>query len=226
MEGWPHCQYYNLYGPTETNVCTYYHVKTPPAGSEPIPIGRACENTDVFAVTDSFEPAKPGEVGELVVRGSSVMKGYWGLPEKTAQMVVGWTDVSGHADRLYRTGDLVALQGEDYHFFGRRDHQIKSRGYRIELGEIESALYSHASVLDAVALAIPDAEIGHRLHALVVAAGGATVNAAELSRHCGEHIPRYMVPGTIEFRDSLPKTSTGKIDRQRLLDEVTARPST
>ena len=225
MEAWANCEFYNLYGPTETNVCTYYHVQTPPQGSAPIPIGRACENTDVFAVTDGFEVARPGEVGELVVRGSSVMKGYWGLPEKTRQVVVDRTDASGHPEQIYRTGDLVTLQDGFYQFLGRRDHMIKSRGYRIELGEIEAALYSHRSVLDAVALAIPDPAIGHRLHAIVVCADPVGVTAAELARHCAERMPKYMVPGVIEFRDGLPKTSTGKIDRQRLSEEVAARVS-
>jgi acyl-CoA synthetase (AMP-forming)/AMP-acid ligase II len=138
--------------------------------------------------------------------------------------VLEWTDASGLSERIYRTGDLVVLEGAEYHLLGRRDHMIKSRGYRIELGEVEAALYSHPAVQEAVALAIPEEEIGHRIEAIVVCPNGA-VTPTELARHCAERIPKYMIPETIEFRDALPKTSTGKIDRQQLVRETATAPA-
>jgi amino acid adenylation domain-containing protein len=224
MQLLPHAQFYNLYGPTETNVCTYYHVRDIPEDSTPLPIGKACANSDVFALNDKLERTKPGEVGDLYVRGSSIMKGYWGLPEKTKQVMLDSKDASGHPEQLYRTGDLVRLgHDESYWFLGRKDHMVKSRGYRIELGEVEAAFYSHPEVEDAVVLALPDEEIGHRLLAIVVCVDKSLLSAADLARHCAQRIPKYMVPEIIEFRDNLPHTSTGKVDRQRLLEEKRAK---
>lgn len=221
MPALPHTRFYNLYGPTETNVCTYYEVERPPADDAPIPIGKACANTEVFALNEERQRVGIGEEGTLYARGACVMKGYWGMPQKTAEMILEWTDASGHAERIYRTGDLVVL-GDDgnYRFLGRRDHMIKSRGYRIELGEVEAALHSHPGVAEAVVLAIPDENVGHRLHAMVVCAESQILTASELVRHCGQRIPKYMIPEKFELRDSLAKTSTGKIDRQGLLLEL------
>ena len=223
MPALPEARFYNLYGPTETNVCTYYEVEHPPADDVPIPIGKACANTEVFALNEQRQRAGAGEEGMLYARGPCVMKGYWGMPQKTEEAVFAWPDASDHSERIYRTGDLVIL-GEDgnYRFLGRRDHMIKSRGYRIELGEIETALYSFPGVHEAVVVPIPDEQIGHRLRAAVVMAAGSAPSAAEVARHCARRIPKYMVPESIEFRASLPKTSTGKIDRQHLLHEITA----
>jgi acyl-coenzyme A synthetase/AMP-(fatty) acid ligase len=222
MAAIPHAGYFNLYGPTETNVCTFYQVgELPPGGDEPIPIGRACANTEVFAVNERSELAGTDEVGELYVRGPSLMKGYWAMPERSAEALVPNPLGSPRwAERVYRTGDLVTRTAEgDYRFVGRRDSMVKSRGYRIELGEIETALYAHPDVQEAAVLAIPDDEIGNVIHAVVVTRAAAPLSAAQLQRYCGERIPRYMIPSAIHFRDALPKTSTGKVDKPALLRE-------
>ena len=184
---------------------------------EAIPIGRAIDNVEVFAVADDGLPALPGEVGELWVRGATVMRGYWGDPERTARSLALSPFGEGPRDPAYRTGDLVR-QGTDGNFrlLGRRDHQIKSRGYRIELQEIESTLHAHPAVLECAVIAVPDELITNRIAAHVVVHDGA--NEAELARFCSERIPRYMIPDTFRFLDTLPKTSTGKIDRQALLE--------
>src|SRR5262249_45521049 len=96
---------------------------------------------------------------------------------------------------------------------------IKSRGYRIELGEIESVLYRNANVEEVAVIAIPDEEIGNTIKAVVVTRNRAALPRHELDSFCSEHLPKYMIPGSIEFRDSLPKTSTGKIDRTCLVRE-------
>ena len=224
MEFWPGAQFSNLYGPTETNVCTYYTVAEVPGDSTPLPIGKACANTEVFALNDENRRTVAGEVGELYVRGSSIMKGYWGLPEKTAQVVVESKDASGHDERIYRTGDLVLLEEDgNYRFLGRRDHMVKSRGYRIELGEVEAALYNHPQIKEAAVLALPDDLIGNRLLAAVVSSKETSLTPAAVLQHCAQQIPKYMVPEAVEFRDFLPKTSTGKIDRQQLMRELTEK---
>ena len=105
-------------------------------------------------------------------------------------------------------------------FLGRRDAQIKSRGYRIELGEIETALYAHPAVVECAVVAVPDEVVTNRLAAVVVAQNG--IAADELARECSQRIPSYMIPERFDFRDALPKTSTGKIDRERLTREMAA----
>ena len=215
----PGVEFYNLYGPTETNVCTYYKVEPSRLdGMDKLPIGIACENTEVFAVNDQDQIViVPGESGELYVRGPAVTYGYWGDAEKTAKMVVPNRFQRHFQENMYRTGDLVTLAEDgNYYFLGRRDSMIKSRGYRIELGEIESALLSHPGVKEAAAVAIPDDVVGNRIRAIVAPQERHTLKPAELQAHCAAKIPKYMIPEIIDFMDDLPKTSTGKIDRVRL----------
>jgi amino acid adenylation domain-containing protein len=219
----PEAELYNLYGPTETNVCTYYKVERERlAGMDNLPIGKACANTEVFAVNDLDRiVAAPGEVGELYVRGPAVTYGYWADLEKTQKMVVPNRFQPHFQENMYRTGDLVTLAEDgNYSFLGRRDSMIKSRGYRIELGEIETALLSHPAVKEAAAIAVPDEIVGNRITAVVSLHGSHFLPVAELQKYCGARIPKYMIPELIEFRESLPKTSTGKIDRVQLV----ARP--
>ncbi|MEY2448845.1 MAG: hypothetical protein QOH79_2321 [Acidimicrobiaceae bacterium] len=209
MQLLPDVRFVNLYGPTETNVCTWYDV--PPLADDdeaPIPIGRAIDDVDVFDVD-----------GELWVRGRTVMQGYWNDAERTARSLVPH-ERNGGPDLAYRTGDVVEL-GDDglYRFLGRRDNQIKSRGNRIELGDIEAALYSHPDVDECAVLAIPDDIVSNRLRAIV--ASKAPLVARDLTRFCAERLPRYMIPDAIDVVDTLPKTSTGKIDRQALMRAAT-----
>ena len=143
------------------------------------------------------------------------MQGYWGLPDQTAEALVPDPLGRSLADRTYRTGDLVRPEADgNFRFLGRRDSQIKSRGYRIELGDIEAALYAHPSVVECAVTAVPDDMVTNRIRAYVVARGD--VDRIELARFCAERVPRYMIPETFEFRESLPKTSTGKVDRRSL----------
>ncbi|HEV2175789.1 MAG TPA: amino acid adenylation domain-containing protein [Terriglobia bacterium] len=224
----PHVELYNLYGPTETNVCTWYRVdRARLPQMERLPIGRACANTEVFAVNDRDERVTtPGETGELYVRGPAVTPGYWGDAEKTAKMVVPNRFQPHFDEKAYRTGDLVTLREDgDYDFIGRRDNQIKSRGYRIELGEIEAAILSHPGVREAAAIALPDDEVGNRIKAVVAPHNGDPITALDLQQHCASRVPRYMIPELVELRESLPKTSTGKIDRVRLVAESGAARS-
>lgn len=212
---------FNLYGPTETNVCTAYEVGELPADRvAPVPIGTPIGNYEVFAVDGQGQPITPGAVGELYARGPGLMSGYWGDPEKTRRVLVPNRFQPHFEDIVCRTGDLVTLDEDgNYVYLGRGDHMIKSRGYRIELGEVETALYTHPKIVEAAVVGIPDEEVTNRLKAFIVCGQGATVTTKEIQEHCQARIPRYMVPEMIELRDSLPKTSTGKIDRSALLEE-------
>ena len=214
----PRAELYNLYGPTETNVCTYHRVdRWKLVGQDRLPIGRACANTEVVALDEAGRPVPPGGTGELFVRGPSVTPGYWGDAEKSRRALVDDPRPPQRGERLYRTGDLVTPDEHgEYLFLGRRDSQVKSRGYRIELGDVEAALYAHPAVIEAAVVAVPDPDVGSRLRAFVALRAGETVTGAALQTHCAARVPRYMVPERIEVRTELPRTSTGKTDRTRL----------
>ena len=216
----PSTQFYNLYGPTESNVCTYYHLKEiPDENILSIPIGKACENTEILVLTEDEEITKTGEIGELCVRSASLMKGYWGLGEKTKNVLINYFyNMDLGAINIYKTGDLVREDPQgNYLYLGRKDTMIKSRGYRIEAGEIESVLYSHPEIEEAVIIPIADDEIGNQIKAIIVTKEGISLTKNQILSFCTKSLPKYMLPSLIEFRSQLPKTSTGKIDRKSLL---------
>jgi amino acid adenylation domain-containing protein len=216
----PRPHYLNWYGPTETNVCTAFEVPAGWADSEPTPIGKACANTEVFAVTsDGRLVSAPGEEGELYVRGPSLMRGYWGQPLKTSEALVRHPFRTEYDEFVYRTGDLVTFDPSgNYVFLGRRDSMAKIRGYRVELGEIEATLYRHPAIQEAAVLPVPDELIGSRLRA-VVTADGSNLTREDVLEHCRRWLPSYMVPDIVEFRQEMPRTSTGKVDRAGLAHE-------
>jgi len=206
MELLPRPGFFNLYGPTETNVCTFHRVASiPAADAEPLPIGRACCGDEAFVVEE-----------ELYVRGPTLASGYWGRPELTVRGLVAdpRAPASGTA---YRTGDLVRRDAAgEYRYLGRRDSQVKSRGYRIELGDVEAALYRHPQIAEAAVLARPHDEFGSVLRAVVAPRAGASLDRAALAAFCAAELPAYMVPAEFELREALPRTSSGKVDRVAL----------
>lgn len=220
MEAVPGADYYNLYGPTETNVCTYYHVEKLPEKDTEIPIGTPCEGHSIAILDDRLCAVAPGEIGELYVSGSTLMSGYWNDTEKS---IVALCEVNtGKAPVVtYKTGDLVRLNdNEELEYHGRVDLMIKTRGYRVEPGEIEAVLGSHPGIVDSAVIGIPDDEIGERLEACVVAGGSVSLSEEDVKSHCSMRLPHYMVPETVRFYDALPRTSTSKVDRKALEREV------
>jgi amino acid adenylation domain-containing protein len=217
----PRARYLNWYGPTETNVCTAFEVPAGVADLGPVPIGTACANTEVFAVTsEGIRVREPGDEGELYVRGPSLMRGYWGRPDQTQQVLVPNPLVPDRDELVYRTGDLVTVDDAgNYVYTGRRDAMVKIRGYRVELGEVEAALYRHKSIGEAAVMSVPDELLGSRLHAVISATTDAGLTREEVIDHCRKWLPGYMVPDVVEFRAALPRTSTGKVDRAGLAAE-------
>ncbi len=222
----PHARFSNLYGPTETNVCTAYTVtEAPPEDGPTISIGKAIGNVECFVMGEDGKVVELGNVGELLVRGPTVMRGYWGDLERTKQRLVRDPRDPDFGDPVYHTGDLVEeMPDGNYRFLGRRDNQIKSRGYRIELGDIETAINAHPDVVECVVVAVPDEFVSNRIKAFV--AVKAEISEAEMIKHCSELIQKYMIPETWYMRDHLPKTSTGKLDRKGLGDEAIAMAAT
>jgi len=209
----PGPRYFNLYGPTETNVCTWYEVAGPVEADRvrPYPIGAVCSHLQARVVGPDGRNVPAGEEGELIIAGPGVMQGYWKLPERTAEAFI--EDGSG---RWYRTGDVV-IEGDGgvYTFVGRRDRMVKRRGYRIELGEIESALYRHADITEAAAIADAGEE-GVTIKAFYSTRAGDPLSMIQLKKFCADNLPNYMIPDRFSFQAVLPKTSTDKIDYQRL----------
>lgn len=211
----PKPRYYNLYGPTETNVCAFYEIpaQIPDKQTQPFPIGKACSHLRTKVVDEQGREVATGQEGELCVSGPAVMQGYWNLPERTARAFL-----EDHTrQRWYKTGDIVVERPDgNYVFLGRRDRMVKKRGYRVELGEIEACLYRHPAIKEAAVIASSDEEAGIRIKAFLSCQGGKRPSLIELKRFCAENLPIYMVPDLFSFQDALPKTSTNKIDYQRL----------
>ncbi len=225
QEYMPEARFCNMYGQTEANSSTYYWVG--PLDMErtsPLPIGRPLPNFNVFALDeDGRKVGIPGQEGELHVRASTVASGYWDDLERTEKSFVKNPLNDNSKEVVYRTGDLVRLDSDgNYVFVGRRDHLIKSRGYRIEIGEIETVLLSNPQIENAAVVPIPDELVGNRIAAVIVPSASDPIGKSDVLQYCAKLLPKYMIPEIIEFRDSLPKTSSGKIDREEL-GEISAR---
>ncbi|MCB1674817.1 MAG: amino acid adenylation domain-containing protein [Halioglobus sp.] len=206
--------YYNLYGPTETNVCTYYRVPENVAESDfdYFPIGLACSGDRLKIVSSDCEEVATGDSGELLVSGESVMSGYWNLADKNAQAFAVLDK-----QRWYRTGDIVReLASGDLHYLSRRDRMIKRRGYRVELGEIEAALYRSPHIVEAAAIDLTTGDGNVIVKAFVAPATGTTLGVIALKTFCAQHLPFYMIPDQFAVVAELPKTSTDKIDYRAL----------
>ncbi|MBU8897900.1 D-alanine--poly(phosphoribitol) ligase [Corallococcus sp. H22C18031201] len=200
----PRARHFNLYGPTETNVCTFHEVTDiAPERAEPVPIGRASCGDRVWLARAEGE-----EFGELMVEGPTVMRGYWGHPPQGA--------------RPYATGDLCReLPDGAFEYVGRRDSMLKVRGRRIEPGEIEAALLTHPDI-QAVGVVARGSGLEARLVACVVSARPPSL--LQLKKHCAERVPRYMIVDEVRVMPELPRTQNGKLDRRALTERV-QRPS-
>lgn len=211
----PKPRFFNLYGPTETNVCTWYEVPTPVPDdrAQPYPIGKICSHLKGKVVDETGSEVAAGEPGELCISGRGVMQGYWAAPEQTAKGFL----VDANGMRWYRTGDIVVQEADgNYIYRGRRDRMVKRRGYRVELGEIEACLYRHAQIKEAAVVAVPDEESGVRITAFLSCRDAKRPSLIEMKRFCSEQMPLYMIPDFFSWHEALPKTSTDKLDYQRL----------
>lgn len=210
-ELFPQARLYSMYGLTECKRCTYL----PPAqlAQRPGSVGIAIPGTEAYVVDETGTRLPPGEVGELVIRGPHVMKGYWENPEATARALrpgpFAWENV------LY-TGDLFRSDDDGFlYFVGRKDDIIKTRGEKVSPKEVENVLHALPGVKEAAVIGVEDAVLGAAIKALVVADDG-SLTAQDVIRHCARHLEDFMVPKHVEFRDALPKSDNGKIDRRAL----------
>jgi len=220
MERLPHVQFTNIYGPTETTICsTYYTVARCPADRrEPIPLGNACPGEQLLVLDRNLERVPPGTIADLYIRGVGLSPGYWREPDKTRAVFIEHRWPDGYRDRLYKTGDLASY-GPDglLHFHGRADTQIKCRGYRIELGDIESALGTLAGLRESAVVAIPSEGFeGSLICCAYAPAPEQPTSPRELRLALQAQLPAYMLPARWRQYESLPRNANDKVDRVQL----------
>jgi long-chain acyl-CoA synthetase len=214
----PQARIYSMYGMTESKRCTWL----PPEqlARRPDSVGIAIPGTEVWVVDETGERVAANVVGELVVRGGHVMQGYWRNEEATAKALrpgpYPW-------EKVLHTGDLFRMDEDGFcYFVGRKDDIIKSRGEKVSPKEIENVLYALPGIREAAVVGVPDVVLGRALKAILVLADGVNFGAREVIAHCIANLEDFMVPRLIEFRESLPRTATGKIQRAALQAEVDA----
>jgi acyl-coenzyme A synthetase/AMP-(fatty) acid ligase len=216
----------NLYGPIETNVVTRWTLRRPPGENERVPLGVPIGGPVLALLDERGRASERAAVdGEIVIAGDCVTTGYLARPDLTEQSTAELTTESG-TRRFYRTGDFARRDADGVlHLLGRRDGLVKTRGYRVELGEIEAAIGGHPAVAEVAVVAVADPDLTHRLHAVVVPAasrGRADGLVGQLLTYCRRRLPGYMVPGQVHLVADLPRTSTGKIARNRLPELITS----
>ncbi|ONF67865.1 amino acid adenylation domain-containing protein [Amycolatopsis keratiniphila] len=212
LAGVPRARFLNVYGPTESNVCTTYEIPTAQVAADAvIPIGRALPGTEIAVVDEELKPVPTGVSGELLVRGPTLMTGYL---DGTAEAFV----VTADGRDWYPTGDLVLRNDSgELEFLGRRDGQIKVSGYRVELGEVERHLSALCGVRECAAVAVSGEDAATVIVAFVNTARPS--DAKPLHELLREYVPAYMVPERIvTMSTELPKLTNGKVDRQSLAD--------
>ena len=202
---------YNTYGPTEAAVIATYLILNP---EKQVTIGRPLPDYDVLIVNEQLQPVIAGEEGEILIGGESVARGYLNRDELTAQKFIETARYKGVSERYYRTGDLAkfAPNGEII-FLGRADAQVKVRGFRVELSEIEWLLTQCEGIQTAAVSLDTDSQ---QLSAFVVLKNNENIDRESITNLLRSKLPYYMIPSTLDVIDSLPMTSSQKIDRKRL----------
>ena len=228
MEQLPHARFSHVYGSTEVNVCTCYHL--PEAGplAGPLSIGTACSTSSTVVVNGDLAPVPDGEVGELLVRGSTVMAGYWNDADRNRQILIRLPFAGELDDVHFRTGDRVrVLEDGTLAFVARDDRQVKVRGHRVELEEVEVALLSLAAVEEAAVFTVPDQEGSSSIRAAVVVGGGGEgASPREIAASLRTILPPHAIPAEITILESLPRTPTGKVDGHALKARLTGGAET
>lgn len=219
MKRCPQTRVSNWYGPAETNVCTCYDIPTPPTEDHPIPLGEVWQNTERMILDEDDFEVYPGDAGQLVIRSTTNMLGYWNNPERNAN---AWyqPEITLLSKRYYRTGDRARIGADGLlHFLGRADHQVKVRGYRVELGAVETALLTSPEIREAVAFTLPQADGTKAIFAAVIPKEEAC-DTKILQSMLEEQLPWYALPKEIFLRGTFPRTGSDKVDRPTLIAEL------
>ena len=208
----PQATLFSMYGLTECKRVTYL----PPDQLDirPTSVGRGMPNEEVWLVDDAGQRLPNGSTGELVIRGSNVMRGYWEKPEETAKRLKPGP-IAG--EMLLYSGDLFRTDEEGWlYFVARRDDIIKSRGEKVSPREVENAIHALDGVFEVAVIGVPDDVLGQAIKAFVVLKPGTTYTERDVIRHCLSRLESFMAPKYVEFVDELQKTGTGKIKKTGL----------
>jgi amino acid adenylation domain-containing protein len=211
----PGVSIFSMYGLTECKRVSYL----PPEELDrrPSSVGIAIPNEEVFILDENGEEVGPGETGELVVRGANVMQGYWNRPEETIKT---FRPGRYRGEVFLYTGDLFKKDAEGFlYFVSRKDDMIKTKGERVSPKEIENTLCSIPGVVEAAVLGVPDEILGQAIKVYIVAGTQCGLTADKVMRFCAKNLEPFMVPKYVDFRESLPKSPSGKIDKKALKAE-------
>jgi len=218
----PSVDFFNLFGPTETNVCTFYKVPLLNDGDDtPIPIGNVCAGNRAWIVDEDDRIMPDDDEGELCISGPTVMSGYWGDSTATGRNMIAVATSGTSPIIAYKTGDLVRKDDSGLlHFLGRRDNMIKRLGYRIHLAEIEKVLNANPAVELAAADSYQDEKDITNIAVFLVFKKPDRLSENQLNSFLLQHLPTYMIPSKYIFPTRLPLTSNGKIDRHSLKENL------
>lgn len=215
-EVFPQSRIYSMYGITECKRVSYM----PPEelDERPTSVGKGMPNEEVFIVDERGNRVGPGVVGELVVRGSNLMMGYWEMPEENEKVL---KPGKYPGERVLYTGDLFSMDEEGYlYFVARKDDIIKSRGEKVAPKEIEHVIYEMHPVQEVAVVGVPDGILGEAIKAFIVLKDGMALSEREVTAHCARRLESFMVPKHVEFVPGLPKTPSGKIRKRDLTDVI------
>ena len=211
----PDALYVNMYGPTEAAyACMYYDIDRDFEDDEKLPLGKACENSEILLITEDNKEAAEGEIGEICILGQCLSNGYYNNPEKTHSAFVQNPLNTKWIELMYRTGDLAYKKDGDIVFAGRKDFQVKRLGHRIELGEIENAILSIPAVENACCVFNPN-------NSDIIAIYTGKIESTEITKIVEAKLPHYMYPSRYEHLKAMPMNINGKIDRTKLKKEYT-----
>ncbi len=215
----PERQYFNLYGPTETNVCMVHQVKHPDEIKErPVALGLPCDHLDVVVLNKIMTPLKNGEKGEVFVYGEAVTSGYYNDDLKSKNAFLSLNPHSSTPVNYYKTGDIVRKREDGlYEYVGRKDLMVKCSGFRIELEEIEKAAVDIIGISESVAVPIYDDDRGTvKIELFVTLSDEAFFSSLMIKKSLSRTLPVYMIPETIVAVEAIPKNVNGKIDRKQV----------
>ena len=215
-EIFPQALLYKMYGLTECKRVSYLEPEL--VDARPGSVGKAIPGTEIYLLSSDGTPVPPGETGILHVRGPHVMAGYWNRPDLSDEMLKPGP-LPG--ERVLCTHDLFRMDDEGFlYFVGRTDDIIKTRGEKVSPVEVESALHRIPGVLEAAVIGVPDPLLGEAVWAVVVADPALGLTLQSIRAGCASLLEPHMVPNQVIFRDSLPRTPNGKVDKRQLIDEA------
>ncbi len=216
----PTARYSNVYGPAEVNQCTFFHIDKRVSEDESVPLGSVWDDTEYLILNEDDEILTGKTRGELVVWSKTKMMGYWKQLDR--KDIYFQHQVSSEKTlSYYRTGDIVSRDEQGcLTFVGRKDSQVKIRGYRIEIDAVEAAFLSNPHIAEAAVVVVSEEGKEKKLLANIVLVNEDSLGIKEIEAHLKKHLPHYAIPKSIQIRSEFPRTSTGKINRKAIVQEV------